>query len=110
MWQVTKPQFEKAVRKVTQDAEFRVKGILDDRYMTVSEAFELTFAKASSQCAINVLRNKPALDRCKVTVPGIQVKNKTAIVTLVSKNASSKGTKRGPGQKKMLAAGVGVHS
>jgi hypothetical protein len=110
MWQVAKPEFEKAVRKVTQDTEFKVKGILDDRCMTVSEAFELTYAKASSQCAVNMLRNKPALDRCKVTVPGIQVQNKTAVVTLVSKSASAGGTKRGPGQNKGTAAEVSNHS
>jgi hypothetical protein len=70
LWQVAKPELEKAVSKVTQDTDFRVQGILDARYMTISEAFELTYAKASCQSAVNVLRNKPALDRCKVTVPG----------------------------------------
>jgi hypothetical protein len=110
MWKVVKTEFEKAVRKVTQDTEFRVKGIPDERCMSVSEAFDLTYAKASSQCAVNVLRNKPALDRCKVTVPGIQVKSKAAIITLVSKDASCKGRKRGPGLKTLPAKGVGFHS
>jgi hypothetical protein len=77
LWQVAKPEFEKAVTKVTQDTEFKVQGILDGRYLTVSEAFELTYAKASSQSAVNVLRNKPALDRRKVTVPGITRQSRT---------------------------------
>jgi hypothetical protein len=79
-----RPLFESAVNKVTQDKEFTVNRTLDDRVISLSEAFERTYGKASSSCAVNVLRNKPAVDRCKVAVPGILVKNKTAIVTLAS--------------------------
>jgi hypothetical protein len=97
------------VSKVTQDKEFIVKGTLDDRVSSLTEAFERTYGKAFSSCAVNVLRNKPAVERYKVAVPGILVKNKTAIVTLAFPYASVLGKKRGPGQKTLIRE-VSIHS
>jgi hypothetical protein len=97
-----------ALNKVSQDKDFVVKGSLDDRAVSLLEAFERTYGKAISACAVNVLRNNPALDCCKVAVPGLLVKNRTALVTLASLDASAAGKKRGP-SKKTLTDEVSTH-
>jgi hypothetical protein len=104
----TRDLFLGAVKKVTQDEEFIVKGTLDDRVVSLSGAFDRTYGKAFSACAVNVLRNNQALDRCKVAVPGLLVKNRTALVTLSSPNASAEGKKRGP-SKRTLSEEVSTH-
>jgi hypothetical protein len=93
------PRFESAVQKLTLDATFHVKGILDERSMTLREVFNVTFDKAMGLCAINILRNKPAAEVCQVLVSGLQLKHNTAVVTLMSVNCDTRRKAKGPGQQ-----------
>jgi hypothetical protein len=95
------PRFEAAVQKLTMDASFHVKGILDERSMTVREVFNLTFDKAMGLCAVNILRNKPVAEVCQVTVTGLQLRHQTAVVTLMSVNWDGRQKAKGPGQQSL---------
>jgi hypothetical protein len=97
-----RPKFVSSIMPLTQVQSLHVKGILSEK-MSPGEAFDITVGRALGLVVRAIrLHGEPGA----VAVPGLQVKNDTAVVTLFTSSLAESGTckmARGKGSSMLTA-------
>lgn len=98
-----KARFDAKLQFLSQDDNVCVKGVPDDS-VALADVFSVTFGRAFTACALNIMRNKDIAEVGKVNAAALHCKGNTASITL-SCLASDKvsNRKRGPSAQDISA-------